>query len=124
MTQIKERVMQRSMGKTDLKRQQHFEDYGYAGCQCSTKYTSLKGDDFISTPALRKETNDEFNLNIFVAASKLIFKHCPWILFGIGDERGQKFSQKIHNNNRYIEACRFAVYYYDTNNIAMTKKFV
>ena len=55
-------------------------------------------------------------------STKLIFKYCPWIWFGIGDERRQKFAQKIHNDNRYIEACRFAVYYYNINDIAMTKE--
>ena len=121
MTQIKDKVMQRRMGKTGLKRQQHFEDYGYAGDQCFTQYTNLTGDDFISTPALRKDTDDEFNNNIIVAASKLIFKYCPWIWFGIGDERRQKFAQNIHNDNRYIKACIFAVYHFDINNITGTK---
>ena len=68
MTQIKERVMQRSTSKIDLKRQQNFEDYGYAGDKCATQYKNLIGDCFISTPALRKETDDKFNLNVFVAA--------------------------------------------------------
>ena len=38
MTQIKERVMQRSTSKIDLKRQHNFEDYGYAGDKCATQY--------------------------------------------------------------------------------------
>ena len=121
MTQIKDKVMQMEMGKTDLKRQRYFEDYGYSGDQCCTQYTNLTGDDFISTPALRKYTDDELNNDIIVAASKLIFDYCPWIWFGIGDERRQKFAQNIHNNNRYIKACRFAVYHFDINNITKTK---
>ena len=30
----------------------------------------------------------------------------------------KQFAQKIHNNNRYIEAVRFAVYYYDITALA------
>ena len=68
MTQIKERVMQRSTSKINLKRQQNFEDSGYASDKCATQYKNIIGGCFISLPALRKETDDKFNLNVFVAA--------------------------------------------------------
>ena len=38
MTQIKERVMEKSTSKMDFKRQRNFKDYGYAGDKCATQY--------------------------------------------------------------------------------------
>ena len=75
----------------------------------------------MSKPAPRKETDDKFNLNVFAAASKLISKYCPWIWFGIGQERIKEFTRQIHNNNRYIKAMGLAVYCYNINNIKKTK---
>ena len=48
----------------------------------------------MSTPSLRKETDDKFNQSFFVAASKLIFKYCPWIWFGKGKERKNNLRSK------------------------------
>ena len=60
-------------------------------------------------------------VHIFKVFNKTIEKQCPWIWQGVGIERRKYFSQCIDQDNKRIEAARFAIYPFDSNNLTKTQ---
>ena len=92
------------------------------GGQCCSRHNKLTEMTGISKPLLMTGSTDPFVTKVIVLASNIIEKHCPWIWKGISDERQKLFAKTIHMKNKYIEACRFALYYYDLNDSDKTKQ--
>lgn len=120
---IKDRLLESNKKKSSFsKRQRYYEDYGVNGGQCCSRHDKLTEISGISKPLLLTGSKDPFVTKVIVWASDIIEMYCPWIWKGISDERQDLFAKNIHKNNKYIEGCRFTVYYYDLNDCENTKQ--
>ena len=122
LTGIKDKMIKEEKNNNNSKRQLFYQDYGYSGGVSHVRYDQMSSESAISSPTIRKGTSTKFIQRVFIIASNMITSYCPWIWSGISGERKDTFSQSIHKDNNYVEAIRFALYYFDINDMEMTKK--
>ena len=105
-------------GKTA--RQQYFRDYGFSCGQRHQQKTDGMIESGISKPLLSSNI-ELFVVNVFKTLNKIIDEQCPWIWPSISPERSMEFSRSIDHENKIIEAARFAVYPFNSNDIIKTQ---